>query len=265
MGIRIAFLHPDLGLGGAERLVVDAAVGLKRRPEGNTVTMYTSHYNAGRSFAETRDGTFPVFVAGDWLPRSLCGGLHILFAILRAVWLAVYVALTAGPVDVFFCDQVAAYVPILRLLRPRARVVFYLHFPDQLLSQRGGWLKSLYRAPFNAFEAWATACAHEIVVNSKFTRGVAVTVFPGLATRQLDVIYPCCTIPRAAEYVNQRAIKCSRNDSYLSKMCARTRGMPRVAFTYIPLLGTTAHSCGPPILIPISLLGVALAHPLQTA
>ena len=26
--LRIAFLHPDLGLGGAERLVVDAAVAL---------------------------------------------------------------------------------------------------------------------------------------------------------------------------------------------------------------------------------------------
>jgi hypothetical protein len=28
--LRIAFLHPDLGLGGAERLVVDAAAGLAR-------------------------------------------------------------------------------------------------------------------------------------------------------------------------------------------------------------------------------------------
>jgi alpha-1,3/alpha-1,6-mannosyltransferase len=26
--MRVAFLHPDLGLGGAERLVVDAAAGL---------------------------------------------------------------------------------------------------------------------------------------------------------------------------------------------------------------------------------------------
>jgi len=27
--MRIAFLHPDLGLGGAERLVVDGAVALR--------------------------------------------------------------------------------------------------------------------------------------------------------------------------------------------------------------------------------------------
>ena len=37
----VVFLHPDLGIGGAERLVVDAAVALKRR--GHTVTMVTSH------------------------------------------------------------------------------------------------------------------------------------------------------------------------------------------------------------------------------
>ena len=28
--LRVAFLHPDLGLGGAERLVVDAAAGLAK-------------------------------------------------------------------------------------------------------------------------------------------------------------------------------------------------------------------------------------------
>lgn len=36
--IKVAFLHPDLGIGGAERLVVDAAVGLKQL--GCEVKMY---------------------------------------------------------------------------------------------------------------------------------------------------------------------------------------------------------------------------------
>lgn len=82
--LRIAFIHPDLGigeflapsprqtstsscsspsfgpgdfLGGAERLVVDAAVGLQKR--GHTVEIFTSHHDdskGGRSFEETRDG-----------------------------------------------------------------------------------------------------------------------------------------------------------------------------------------------------------------
>jgi alpha-1,3/alpha-1,6-mannosyltransferase len=40
--------------GGAERLVVDAAVGLKER--GHQVVMYTSHHDKNHCFEETRDG-----------------------------------------------------------------------------------------------------------------------------------------------------------------------------------------------------------------
>ena len=90
-GLRVAFLHPDLGLGGAERLVVDAAAGLRRL--GHAVVVFTSHYEASRSFAETRSGAFPVRVYGDWLPRALLGRLHIVFATLRMLWLVKFVKL----------------------------------------------------------------------------------------------------------------------------------------------------------------------------
>ena len=62
----IAFVHPDLGIGirtfllvadvagGAERLVIDAAVGLQER--GHRVTIYTSHCDKNHCFDEARDG-----------------------------------------------------------------------------------------------------------------------------------------------------------------------------------------------------------------
>lgn len=50
----IVFFHPDLGIGGAERLVVDAAVGLQER--GHKVTIYTSHCDPAHCFDEARDG-----------------------------------------------------------------------------------------------------------------------------------------------------------------------------------------------------------------
>jgi alpha-1,3/alpha-1,6-mannosyltransferase len=50
----IAFFHPDLGIGGAERLVIDAAVGLQNR--GHTVTIFTSHCDPKHCFEEARDG-----------------------------------------------------------------------------------------------------------------------------------------------------------------------------------------------------------------
>jgi alpha-1,3/alpha-1,6-mannosyltransferase len=50
----IAFFHPDLGIGGAERLVIDAAVGLQNR--GHKVTIFTSHCDPSHCFEEARDG-----------------------------------------------------------------------------------------------------------------------------------------------------------------------------------------------------------------
>lgn len=50
----IVFLHPDLGIGGAERLVVDAAVGLQKR--GHKVIIFTSHCDPAHCFDEARDG-----------------------------------------------------------------------------------------------------------------------------------------------------------------------------------------------------------------
>ena len=50
----IIFIHPDLGIGGAERLIIDAAVGLQKL--GNTVTIFTSHCDPKHCFEEARDG-----------------------------------------------------------------------------------------------------------------------------------------------------------------------------------------------------------------
>ncbi len=50
----IVFFHPDLGIGGAERLVVDAAVGLQNR--GHKVVIFTSHCDPKHCFDEARDG-----------------------------------------------------------------------------------------------------------------------------------------------------------------------------------------------------------------
>ena len=50
----IVFVHPDLGIGGAERLVIDAAVGLQSL--GHKVTILTSHCDPKHCFEEARDG-----------------------------------------------------------------------------------------------------------------------------------------------------------------------------------------------------------------
>ncbi|KAI8010079.1 Alpha-1,3/1,6-mannosyltransferase ALG2 [Camellia lanceoleosa] len=41
--LNIAIIHPDLGIGGAERLIVDAAVELASH--GHNVHIFTSHHD----------------------------------------------------------------------------------------------------------------------------------------------------------------------------------------------------------------------------
>lgn len=129
------------------------------------------------------------------------GRFHILLAILRQLHLVLSIALFSDELynlnpDVFIVDQLSACVPLLRWLYPKKqRILFYCHFPDQLLAKRNdvgvlGLLKKIYRAPFDWFEGWSMDASDKIVVNSNFTRTMSKSVFPNLK-RELGVIYPC--------------------------------------------------------------------------
>jgi alpha-1,3/alpha-1,6-mannosyltransferase len=183
---RVAFLHPDLGLGGAERLVVDAAVELAQ--QGHAVDMYTAYYDPDRCFDETRSGRFAVITAGSWFPRHILGRCVALCAIIRCTLAALYLALRvwSGNIpdyDVIIVDQVAAVVPLLKMLLPGMRVLFYCHFPDLLLSSHASLLKSLYRMPLDYLEQSATGAADLILVNSNFTAGVFGQTFRCVSAR----------------------------------------------------------------------------------
>jgi hypothetical protein len=68
----IVFVHPDLGIGGAERLVIDAAVGLQSC--GHKVTILTSYRDKNHCFDEARDGrcfSFP-FLCLNELQSGRC-------------------------------------------------------------------------------------------------------------------------------------------------------------------------------------------------
>ncbi|CAD6976711.1 unnamed protein product [Tilletia controversa] len=87
--LRIGFIHPDLGIGGAERLVVDAALGLQSR--GHDVSIFTSHHDPKHCFEPTRDGTLKVYHMQTKIPRSLppFHAFHLPLAILQQVSLVI--------------------------------------------------------------------------------------------------------------------------------------------------------------------------------
>lgn len=186
MGKKIIFIHPDLGIGGAERLAVDAALALKQ--EGHDVEFITSHHNRNHCFVETKDGTLPVQVIGDWLPRNVFGKFYALCMYFRMIVISLYIVLFYDKPDLIFCDLVSVCIPILQV--KQIKVIFYCHYPDQLLSKKGNFIKAIYRFPLNKLEEWTTCKADKILVNSEFTKSVVLATFKSLESNQLEILYP---------------------------------------------------------------------------
>lgn len=188
--VRILFLHPDLGIGGAERLVVDAALALQQK--GHNVSFLTNHHNPNHCFEETQDGTLKIDIIGDWLPRKIFGKFYAFCAYFRMVYAAFYTTFIISRkenIDIIFCDLISLGIPILKFAKNRPKIIFYCHFPDQLLTSKGGILKSIYRKPLNYFEEITTGQADRVLVNSKFTRRIFRETFKRLDIIP-DVLYP---------------------------------------------------------------------------
>lgn len=205
----IVFFHPDLGIGGAERLVIDAAVGLQKL--GHKITIFTSHRDTTHCFDEARDGTLDARVRGDWLfPTTLLGRFKILCSILRQIHLILAITwsgeLAKLKPSAFFVDQLSAGIPFLRWFWEDQKILFYCHYPDLLLVQgRKRWYKRIWRIGFDWWEGWGIRGADRVVVNSGFTKGVVEQVWSGLGgERGVGVVYPCVdTSEKAAGVPNE--------------------------------------------------------------
>ena len=185
--LKIIFIHPDLGIGGAENLVVNAAMAMKNM--GHTVNIFTAHHDKNHAFEETKpngelDGL--VHVYGDWLPRTIFGLFYKWCTVVRMIYVTIIVCLTKR-CDIVFCDQESVIVPILRFRG--WPVLFYCHYPDKLLCvNRSTFLRRFYRNILDYIEVLTTTTADLVVVNSNFTLDVYKKSFKSLIDPL--VLYP---------------------------------------------------------------------------
>ncbi|KAH0659843.1 hypothetical protein KY290_029408 [Solanum tuberosum] len=191
--MNIAIIHPDLGIGGAERLIVDAAMELASL--GHKVHIFTSHHDKNRCFEETLSGVFDITVYGAFLPRHIFYRLHAVCAYLRCMFVALCLLFMWPSFDIILADQVSVVVPILKL-KKSAKVVFYCHFPDLLLAQRTTILRRIYRKPIDFIEEITTGMADLILVNSRFTASTFASTFKNLDARGIKpaVLYPAVNV-----------------------------------------------------------------------
>ncbi|XP_057450664.1 uncharacterized protein LOC130742589 isoform X1 [Lotus japonicus] len=196
--MNIAIIHPDLGIGGAERLIVDAAVELASH--GHNVHVFTAHHDRNRCFEETVAGTFPVTVYGSFLPRHIFYRLHALCAYLRCLFVAFCVLFMWPSFDVILADQVSVVIPILKLKRS-TKVVFYCHFPDLLLAQHTTFVRRMYRKPIDYVEEITTGMADLVLVNSNFTKSTFANTFKQLDAKGIRpaVLYPAVNVDQFNE------------------------------------------------------------------
>lgn len=181
-------IHPDLGIGGAERLVLDVAVALASH--GNKVNFVTNHFDKHHTFEELQSAKFPVRVIGDWIPRGVAGICQAMFAYIRMIYLSlVYVVFTSKNdiPDIYFVDQIPMAVPFIKWTG--RKVIYYCHHPDLLASPEGGCLKRLYRMPIDWLELKGTQMADVILVNSGYTASVFRNTFPQIK-KDVQILYP---------------------------------------------------------------------------
>jgi alpha-1,3/alpha-1,6-mannosyltransferase len=183
--LRIHFMHPRLGLGGAERWVIDTALALQAM--GHAVTVFTTAYDPARSFADCR--ALDIRVLGHWVPHHVLHRLKAPCTIFAMAWLVVALRRRSLAADLLICDISPHVIGLLdRRLYPT--VLYYGHYPDRLLTPPRRGLYRGYRVPLDRLEVQGLLQADHILVNSRFTEAAFRAVFPALAARPIGVAHP---------------------------------------------------------------------------
>mmetsp|Transcript_26998 Transcript_26998/g.30881 ORF Transcript_26998/g.30881 Transcript_26998/m.30881 type:complete len:519 (-) Transcript_26998:55-1611(-) len=161
--LHFVFLHLNLGIGGAEQLIVNLALAsLSAEATKSTsdtsdsnedddflnakVSIFTTHCDQSHCFDAVRKrGPNPgklahcVHVAGTFIPANIFGFGTVFFSTLRMLYLSFFARLTYPHADVFVLDVLPTPIPFLTWgLKTNGGakcVIYYCHFPDKLLTR----------------------------------------------------------------------------------------------------------------------------------
>ena len=199
--LKVVFIHLDLGIGGAEQLVLQLAKAAAS-DLGHSVELVTTRCDADHCFASVAPGgalADAVKRYGTWIPATIAGMGTSLCSTLRIAYLTWQVSRHHRDADVCVVDVLPTSLPLLRLCLPSAATFFYCHFPDKLLLRQndGSFLQLFYRFSLDSLEELTMSMADLVAVNSKFTRQTVMKTFPMVRPESiadidqaLPVLYP---------------------------------------------------------------------------
>lgn len=208
----VVFIHLDLGIGGAEQLVLNLAAA--SQDAGHHVTIVTSRCSQSHCFSQVKKPTGRlcdnVSVWGQFLPQNILGVGTALCSSIRMLYLSYWTARHFGTTaDCIMLDVLPTAIPFLTTW-VRSGILFYCHFPDKLLTRdtvngeptdavgQRSWLRNLYRNLLDGAEESTMSYADVLVVNSKFTQTNTQRVFPSLKETNMRVLYPALDVEKFA-------------------------------------------------------------------
>ena len=214
--LHIVFLHLDLGIGGAEQLIVNLALASLPRGEENDnqddndddylnakVSIFTTHCDQSHCFDAVRKSknhcgrlANSVYVVGSFIPVNIFGYGTVFFSTIRMLYLSMIARWTFPNADVFLLDVLPTPIPFLIWSQVKS-VIYYCHFPDKLLKRDTvngvvfdkekrpkqlfkDVLKGWYRYMMNSIEEWSMSYADLCCLNSNFTKAEVLKAFPRL-------------------------------------------------------------------------------------
>ena len=209
--MKVVFIHLDLGIGGAEQLVLNLAGA--SQSAGHNVTIVTSRCEQDHCFSSVKKPNgklaFLVQICGSFIPATLGGMATALCSSIRMLYLSFWTIRIHSDADIIVLDVLPTSIPILTFFT-KAGILFYCHFPDKLLtrdtvngeptdtlSQRSS-LRNLYRNILDSLEESTMGYADVLVVNSNFTSTKVQQTFTSLQQKPMKVLYPALEMDKFA-------------------------------------------------------------------
>ncbi|VDM75458.1 unnamed protein product [Strongylus vulgaris] len=180
--MHVVIIHPEQWNGGSDR----CTVALIRHfvSKGYKVTWLTTmideywkdHKFDGVDIREVGLKLHP----GDWWSQNVALG-----------W---YLVLNNIAPDLVVVDHSASCVPLIKWRYPNCKVLFYCHFPQQLVTPSRFFLYRWYSNLIGLIEEHLFEQTDVIMVNSHFTASQFSRVMPRIEKSKIRVVYPPCDV-----------------------------------------------------------------------
>ncbi|CAI4226970.1 unnamed protein product [Auanema sp. JU1783] len=142
---------------------------------------------------------------GDWWSQNVALGWHMMRSDLNP--------------DVCVIDHSASCVPMIKYRFPKCKILFYCHFPQQLVTPSRFFLYRWYSKIIGTIESMMFEQVDCIMVNSHFTASHFHRVMPQIPNEKVKVVYPPCDVDAnisASVAISRRARPANAKYTFMS-------------------------------------------------